>query len=188
MLSRCGLVERGENSGPWPCEFPEAAKVKLQIPSQVAPTLEPPIPPVPPIAPGTLVAQAELRPDEIQNLAESMGDLLKATAGLDLKFSLRIELSGDGEVGSETTDKVNDVLAEVADGLRFDEWEVHQRESRRVAAIRAQFGKAENQDAHGRPDDRSAGDKPDRGDCPKHGLHLEPNQSGRGNRRICRDP
>lgn len=114
------LVERGEDSGPWPCEFPEASKVTLQIPSQVVPPVEPPVPPPPPVAPGTLVAQAELRPDEIQNMAESMGDLLKAAAGLKLKFSLRIELSGDGEIGNETAGKVNDVLAEVADGLRLE--------------------------------------------------------------------
>ncbi len=113
------LVERGENSGAWPCGFPEASKVALQIPSQVTPPVEPPVSPTPPVAPGTHVAQAELRPDEIQNLAESMGDLLKATAGLDMKFRVRIELSGDGDVSNETLAKINEVLAEVANELHL---------------------------------------------------------------------
>ena len=46
-----------------------------------------------------------------------MGDLLKAAAGLKLKFSLRIELSGDGEIADETVTRVNVVLSEIAKGL-----------------------------------------------------------------------
>ena len=113
------LVERSEDSGPWPCEFSEAAKVTLRVPSPDVPLVEPPVPPTPPVAPGTLVARAQLRPDEIQNLSECMGDLIKATAGLDLKFDVRIELSGVGEIADETVHKVNDLLANVADGLQL---------------------------------------------------------------------
>jgi len=114
------LFERSEDSGSWPCEFSEAASVTLRVPSQVVPPGNPPVTSTPSVAPGTLVAQAKLRPDEIQNLAECMGDLIKATAGLDLKFDVRIELSGDGEVKDETVHKVNDLLANVADGLQLE--------------------------------------------------------------------
>ena len=48
-----------------------------------------------------------------------MGDLLTATAGLDLKFRVTIELNGDGDIADETVGKVNDVLAEVANGLEL---------------------------------------------------------------------
>lgn len=116
---RMRLIERAENSGPWPCELADAAKVTLRIPSEVALPVEPPAPPTPPVPPGMVVAESNLRPDEIQNLAEVMGDMLKATAGLELKFKLRIELSGDGEVPDETISKVNEVLKNVADGLQL---------------------------------------------------------------------
>lgn len=116
---RMRMIERAEESGPWPCELADAAKVTLRIPSEVAPPVEPPAPPTPPVPPGMVVAESNLRPDEIQNLAEVMGDMLKATAGLELKFKLRIELSGDSEVPDETISKVNEVLKNVADGLQL---------------------------------------------------------------------
>lgn len=117
---RMRLIERTEDSGQWPCGFEEAAHARFRVaveaphavPNQVKEGKAE-------IPYGTRVAESELRPDEIQSLAEAMGDLLKATAGLTLKFRLRIELSGKGEIPNETVSKINEVLEDVADGLRF---------------------------------------------------------------------
>lgn len=114
------LVERSEDSGSWPCEFPEAAHARFKIAVDAPRTGPDHVNEKEAEVPyGTRMAESELRPDEIQNLAEAMGDLLKATAGLALKFKVRVELSGDGEITDETIGKVNDVLAEVSNGLQL---------------------------------------------------------------------
>lgn len=113
------LIERCEDSGSWPCDYTEATKIKLRVPSQAASATETAGQPMETTAPGTLAAEAELRPDEIQNLAEVMGNLLKAAAGLKLTFRLRVELSGDGDVSQEVVEKVNGLLAEASDGIQL---------------------------------------------------------------------
>lgn len=70
---RARLVELAVESGPWPCDFPGAPAIRLRLPK------EPPPPPPPP--PEGLVTEAELRPDQLQDLAETIPELLKASAG-----------------------------------------------------------------------------------------------------------
>ena len=48
----------------------------------------------PPLAPGMLVAEAELRLNELQDPADSIANIRQAAVGFDLKFRLRLELSG----------------------------------------------------------------------------------------------
>jgi hypothetical protein len=55
--------------------------VKLRIPKEV-----------PPPPPGGLVTEAELRPSEIQDLADEMGEIMSLVAGKEIKFVVRIEL------------------------------------------------------------------------------------------------
>ena len=80
--------EMASGSGPWPCDFPAAATVTLAQPSSL-----PIPPPIPPGKPGTRIGQADLQPAQIQDLADVMGDLLKARAGLELTFHVRVEVS-----------------------------------------------------------------------------------------------
>jgi hypothetical protein len=63
------------------------------------------------------VAEARLKTHEIQDLADALGDLGKATAGYDLQFSVRVELGGDPPEG--VVEKANEVLKEVATALRL---------------------------------------------------------------------
>jgi hypothetical protein len=88
------LLERAVNSGPWPCDLAGAAQVRVRVPGK-APVEPPPLkPPEVPKRPGVLVAEANLRPSQIQDLADQLGELTKAVVGYDLKLHLRIELGG----------------------------------------------------------------------------------------------
>lgn len=107
------LVERTEESGPWPCEWPSAANVLLRIPKEVQP------PPIIPPPPGRRFAEATLEPAELQDLADGLGDILKAGAGLNLRFVLRMELA-EGSVARDVITRLNDVLAKVSKKLMLE--------------------------------------------------------------------
>lgn len=61
------------------------------------------------------VAEAKLKAYELQDLADAAGDLGKATAGYELRFSVRIELAGDPP--EEVVKKANEVLEGVSGAL-----------------------------------------------------------------------
>jgi hypothetical protein len=110
---RSRYLETALDSGPWPCELSGAAIVKLRVPAGKP---EPP-PPPPPVQPGVRVGEAELKPNEVQDLAEVVGDLKAASVGLSLKLSFRVELSGDPPPSDATVTKVNSILSRVSKGL-----------------------------------------------------------------------
>lgn len=113
------LLEKAVDSGPWPCAFGGAQQVKLRVPAEeVVPPVEPP-PPLPP-KPGFKVARAELRPHQIQDLAEVIGELVSATVGYELVFRLQVELGGATALPDETIRKVNELLGAVAADLKLE--------------------------------------------------------------------
>ena len=57
--------------------------------------------------------------EEIQDLYDQLGDLVKATVGLNLQFTLRMELGPAAQVSEERLAKMNELLAEVSDKLRL---------------------------------------------------------------------
>ena len=114
-LERVLFLERTENSGSWPCDYAGARELKLRLPQG---TVIPPGPPQPQ-KPGTLVAQADLRSDQIQDLADQIGELTKAAAGLDLNFFLRIQLPDKDSISKETIERINRLLYGISDELRF---------------------------------------------------------------------
>lgn len=115
---RVRMLEKSIDSGPWPCELSGAQNVKLRVPAgRVEP---PPGPPVPlPPGLGVRVAEAELRPNEIQDLADVVGDLVAAAVGYDLTFRLRLEMGGDSEVPDEVVTKMNKILEDVSEEFKF---------------------------------------------------------------------
>ena len=91
------LLERTEDSGPWPCNFDGARQVKVRTPKS-RPILDiaglddkQPNPPA-----GVLVASAYLNAGQIQDLAEQIGEIRKAAVGHDLKVMVRIEVARMG--------------------------------------------------------------------------------------------
>jgi hypothetical protein len=106
------LLERTEDSGVWPCEWPAAGHVRLRVPKELPP------PPPPPPPPGRRSAEATLEPGELQDLAEGLGEVVKAGAGLDLEFVLRVEI-GNGAVTQEQIEQLNAALKKGSDKLQF---------------------------------------------------------------------
>lgn len=106
-------LERTVDSKAWPCDYGDAQWIKVRVP-EYAP---PPPPPPPPPPSDAYVAEAELQPNEIQDLADEMGSLLAATVGQRIKFRLRIEM--DGSTPVEVVEKVNETLSAVNEDLKF---------------------------------------------------------------------
>jgi len=88
----------------------------VRVPEVLPP---PPPPPPPPPKPGVKVAEAELRPNEIQDLADVIGELVAAAVGLELTFQLRVELAGAPKLPDAVVDKINQLLAGVTEGLKL---------------------------------------------------------------------
>ncbi|HOI74473.1 MAG TPA: DUF499 domain-containing protein [Syntrophales bacterium] len=84
------FLELDDKSRPWPCDLPDAKAIILKTPET---------PPPPPPPPGKLLsAEADLDPNQIQDLAEIVPELLKikAEADIPIQFRVRIEV-GDGK-------------------------------------------------------------------------------------------
>ncbi|MCR4419670.1 MAG: DUF499 domain-containing protein [Clostridia bacterium] len=112
------LLEKTVDSGPWPCDFGDAQYVRLRVPAEEA--VSPPAPPSPPPPkPGSKAAEAELRPHQLQDLAEIIGELASAAVGYELVFRLRVELGGASAPSDEVVQTVNRLLARVAKDLQL---------------------------------------------------------------------
>ena len=61
------------------------------------------------------LAEARLKTHELQDLADALGELGKATAGYDLQVAVRIELGGNPP--EEVVVRANAILQEIAKGL-----------------------------------------------------------------------
>ncbi len=114
------FLELAEDSQPWPCEFPSAQFVKLKVTAGAKAGV---------IGAGVktggalvLEADAELSPDQIQDLGDVMSKLLevKAKANTPLRFHVRIEM-GDGKTkpSAEVAKEVNKLLKGVKDDLEL---------------------------------------------------------------------
>jgi len=115
---RARLLERAPDSGSWPCDYVGAGAIKLQAPHE--PEREYPHISTPPqLAPGMLVAEAELRLNELQDLADSIASIRQAAVGFDLKFRLRLELSGASRPPDDVVAKINLLLQDISEQLRL---------------------------------------------------------------------
>ena len=113
---RSRLIEPALDSAPWPCDFAAAQNVKLRV------AIGPKKPDDEPfkLRPDLFIAEAELRPSEIQELADQVPELRKAAGAVDLKFRLRLELGGRGtSPGQDAVGKLNEVLVRVSKALSF---------------------------------------------------------------------
>ncbi len=110
-------LEMTVDSGAWPCDLNGANAVRLRVPAGKVEV--PPEPPVQPVRPGVRVGEAELKLNEIQDLADVVGDLKSAVVGLNLRVAVRIELSGDQPPSDDVIEKVNRVLSAVSKDIRL---------------------------------------------------------------------
>ena len=100
------------DSGPWPCDLSGASNVVLKTPGKTF---------VPPPAPagGALTTEASLEANGIQDLADQVHSIVRAAAGNNLKFSVRIELGGDTAPPAEVVIELNALLSQISDDLQF---------------------------------------------------------------------
>ncbi len=110
-------LERTIDSGFWPCDYAGAQTVKLRVPQGATP---PPPPPPSPPPPGQMVAEADLEPRQIQDLADQMPAITKAAVGLGLKIHVRIEVGEKTQPSAEAVKKINQALKEVSDGFSVE--------------------------------------------------------------------
>jgi hypothetical protein len=109
---RARMLQKAVDCGPWPCDFPGAAAAKFNLPSTIpAPHVPPPSPP----PTGNRVAEAELKPNELQDLADAIGEIRAAAVGTEIKLVVRIELPEDAS--QEIVNGVNRVLSGVKKGF-----------------------------------------------------------------------
>lgn len=114
---RAHLIERTEASSPWPAEYPRAAEVKVRLATERAR----PEPPGPGLPPGTSASvEVILRPDQVQDLAEVVPDLIKASAGYELGFGLRVLLKGKDRPSAPVAEAVNKLLEQLGADLRLE--------------------------------------------------------------------
>jgi hypothetical protein len=113
-------LERAEDSGPWPCDLAAASSVKLRAVTGTVPTGGGSLTPQPPSKPGILRACAKLSTDQVQDLADQIGDIKKAAAGAGLEIQVTIELGVESPTTEETRSKVQSLLGAVSKELELE--------------------------------------------------------------------
>jgi hypothetical protein len=100
---RSRLLERTLDSGPWPCDYAGAVAVKLQLPQSQSTTVEPSRVvgespssyqinlPVPKLTNNVLVAETNLQPNQIQDLADAIVTLKNAVEAIAVKVATAYE-------------------------------------------------------------------------------------------------
>jgi hypothetical protein len=109
---RTRLLEFAPDSALWPCDWPGATNIRLHVPAEVVvvPAQQPP-------PPWRKCAEAELEPSELQDIVEGLGDIVKAGAGLNLRFVLRLEVGDGVQLKAEQIARLNEVLSKICNKL-----------------------------------------------------------------------
>ncbi len=111
---RARLIELALDSAPWPCDLAGAQNVKLRVAAGAKRPDDVPFK----LRPNVLVTEADLRPSEIQDLAEQLPELRKAARAADLKFHLRVELDcGAMLPGEDAVAALNRLLSKISKDL-----------------------------------------------------------------------
>jgi hypothetical protein len=114
---RARLVELDPDSASWPCDPSAASKVTLKAISGG----------VKPINGdgGSVVNEkgvtysAYLRPNELQDLADGLSEILdlQAKHGIKIRFNLFVEAASDGDIGPEASAELRKALEEISDAF-----------------------------------------------------------------------
>ena len=115
---RARWIEVSDEGAPWPCDVTGAQHVVFQVPERTD-VREDPDGGYRQKPAGQLTAAAELEASGIQDLSDQIPDIMKAAVGAGIRFNLRIELGGDTPPDPETVEKLNKLLSEVSNKLKF---------------------------------------------------------------------
>ncbi|OLS15779.1 MAG: hypothetical protein RBG13Loki_0616 [Promethearchaeota archaeon CR_4] len=119
-----GRIELALESLPLPKDFALAGKVLLRLP-RASPEKQPPEKPIKPFKPAPprrneYIAESSITQDEIQDLVEIIPEIMRAAVGLDLKFKIRIDLTGTPPSLGEAVVKINAILAKINKDLKLE--------------------------------------------------------------------
>ncbi len=109
---RSGYLDLAPGVMGWPAEAVAAKDIMLRV-KQIShkPNIETPK------LDGALIAEATLKPNELQDLADQIGSVQTAAIGYDLRFHLRIEVGGDKQPPENVVQRLNELLREVSTAL-----------------------------------------------------------------------
>jgi hypothetical protein len=114
-------LERTEDSGSWPCDIAAATSVKLRmVTGTVWTATGVKDEPSQPTKPGVRRASAKLSPNELQDLADQIGDIKKAATGAGLDIQVVIEVGHEGMPSDDVVQKVRDLLGGVSKDLKLE--------------------------------------------------------------------
>jgi hypothetical protein len=112
-------LELAEESGPWPCELAAASSVKLRVVKGTV-IIGGAQPPPMPAKPGLLRASAKLTTDQLQDLADQIGEIKKAAAGAGLEIRVTIEVGSENPASEDARARVQALLAKVSEHLSLE--------------------------------------------------------------------
>jgi len=115
---RASFIELDADSGSWPCELAGAQNVKLKAPSGGPPKPKP----KPVVRPGVFAAEAELEPNQIQDLGDLIPELLKlkAKVNVNMRFRVRLEAGNEAQPPEQAViDRINKLLEGVQEGFEL---------------------------------------------------------------------
>lgn len=118
---RASYMKTTVDSQEWPADRSSADHVKIELPSEENGTTDGTGEPQPPSSYGSGVKRAtgELEVDEIQNLADEVGELVSVAAGYGIQFNVRIEVGTEESLPDDIEARLNEILEHVSDKLRF---------------------------------------------------------------------
>jgi hypothetical protein len=108
-------LQFAENSGPWPCEFAAASSIVLRLPPaqvRVAPKGVDEKKPT-----GVYSTSSLIGPSALQDLVDVLPDVLKAAAGINLRFRLDITLGSGDTVDQAKVAEINKLLESISPEL-----------------------------------------------------------------------
>lgn len=121
---RTRLLERTPDSGPWPSDTANAENVRFRVP---VPASTDPVPAgvVPYDSVGSRVSalaalassESELPPNQLQDLADNIGEVKRVAVGHRLRVVVRVELGGDPRPPESVVQAVNELLSKINPGL-----------------------------------------------------------------------
>lgn len=117
---RARLLERTVGSGDWPCDFSRASSVSVGVPAGATGG--------PPQTTGAAATDATVRTsqttalktNQLQDLVDVLPEVLRATAGLEVRFRVSVEIKGKGRPGDKAVAAVNKLLGSVNEALKID--------------------------------------------------------------------
>ncbi len=116
---RARLVELDPDSCPWPCDSILATKVVLKAVSGASGYGGGTAIGTAVVADNAYAVRAYLKPNELQDLADSLGDLLNLERqhGISIRYLLSLEATADGVIGDAAKGELADILGKISDAF-----------------------------------------------------------------------